>query len=672
MGVSQGRVEAMAFALLELVIRQAPLEEFDEIVREAYATDAPQEKLAALERIRSVGLTVQHQVQRHQYREASLSALVDTARDLAVYADLDTLLKVITRRARLLLGADMSYISIPDPDTGDVYIRTADGHTSMLSVGLVLPKDAGLGNRVVAAGSPFWTADYLNDPKIQHSSVIDEVVRSENLRAIMAVPLSHSTTPFGALYVGDRRVRHYSSDEIALLSSLGDLAGVAIDKTSLLKQLTASLRSAHALTSRTQAQLRLATELCLLHKDLLELALGGCDAATLTAETRRRLGGAVVLLGPDGTLLAADGEPLSPDGLPEAAILDAEASGSPLLVGGDTWVAPVRAGSEALGTLLMRPDTLLTEPLEIGPAVVAQAFATLLVLRRSTPPLLVEQASDELLDELLIGDLRPPAQLRQRALRLGLNLGKPHVLVVARPEEHPSPRTGAWTVQYARRTGGLKTVQQDRVVMLLPGSDPTAAANDVLDQLGPLLDHPVTVSASGPVDDVVAVSHAYREALRCLDAMTAIGATGRAASARDLGFVGVLLADNHDVEGFITSTIGPVVDYDEQRFTELTRTLKAYYDTGASPSQAAQRLHVHPNTVGRRLERITDLLGSDWQQPHRALEIQLALRLSEIRTVLRYEPRAAPAPEREPGRPGPTEGSPSGSERLRRERPRQG
>jgi hypothetical protein len=38
--------------------------------------------------------------------------------------------------------------------------------------------------------------------------------------------------------------------------------------------------------------------------------------------------------------------------------------------------------------------------------------------------------------------------------------------------------------------------------------------------------------------------------------------------------------------------------------------------------------------VTRRLERVAELLGPDWQQPQRALDIQLALRLSGLRHLL--------------------------------------
>lgn len=38
-------------------------------------------------------------------------------------------------------------------------------------------------------------------------------------------------------------------------------------------------------------------------------------------------------------------------------------------------------------------------------------------------------------------------------------------------------------------------------------------------------------------------------------------------------------------------------------------------------------MHIHPNTVQQRLDRITALLGDGWQQPEHALDVQVALRL---------------------------------------------
>ncbi|MFE3295037.1 helix-turn-helix domain-containing protein [Streptomyces sp. NPDC059201] len=112
----------------------------------------------------------------------------------------------------------------------------------------------------------------------------------------------------------------------------------------------------------------------------------------------------------------------------------------------------------------------------------------------------------------------------------------------------------------------------------------------------------------------------------------------------------MLLSDDHDVDGFVENAIGPVLDYDAERLTDLTRTLEAYFASGSSPTNAAEALHVHPNTVSRRLERIGELLGPAWQKPGQVLEVQLALRLQRTREVLTRR-RAATAPARPPAGP---------------------
>lgn len=126
------------------------------------------------------------------------------------------------------------------------------------------------------------------------------------------------------------------------------------------------------------------------------------------------------------------------------------------------------------------------------------------------------------------------------------------------------------------------------------------------------------------------IAAAHLEARRCADALLALGRHGDGAGASELGFVGLLIGDGRDVPGFLDGTLGPVLGYDERRGTALVQTLDAYFGTGGSLSRTAERLHIHVNTVSQRLERISRLLGEDWQSPERALELQLALRLHRL------------------------------------------
>jgi len=140
------------------------------------------------------------------------------------------------------------------------------------------------------------------------------------------------------------------------------------------------------------------------------------------------------------------------------------------------------------------------------------------------------------------------------------------------------------------------------------------------------------VGAAGPLVPARGLAAAHAEACRTADALVALGLAGQGGSARDLGFAGLVLGGSADVEGYLTSVLGPLLNYDTRRGSDLVGTLAAYFAAGSSPRRAATALHVHVNTVGQRLDRVTSLLGDDWQSPERALEVQLALRLHRLRS----------------------------------------
>nr|MBA2768629.1 helix-turn-helix domain-containing protein [Sporichthyaceae bacterium] len=144
------------------------------------------------------------------------------------------------------------------------------------------------------------------------------------------------------------------------------------------------------------------------------------------------------------------------------------------------------------------------------------------------------------------------------------------------------------------------------------------------------LGRPVTAAGSGPCIGPLEVRPAYDEASRALSALRALGREGDGAGTDELGFVGLLLADQLDVGGFVRRTLGPVLDYDEKRGTDLVPTLEAYFAAGSNLARTKDTLHVHVNTVTQRLDRVAQLLGAGWTGPDRTLEVQLALRLHRL------------------------------------------
>ncbi|MFF7642432.1 helix-turn-helix domain-containing protein [Streptomyces canus] len=629
----------LALELLELLAAEASPDQMTDLARQT-GIAADSSAAAEFDRALELALHVHSLFARRQQREAELAALIDAARDLTAPHELDTLLKMITRRTRTLFGVDMSYISFHDPENGGSYVSASDGHASALTIGYRVPSDAGLGREANFGGVPMWSSDYLADDRMRHSPVLDDIVRAEGLRGVIASPLSHGTETFGTLYAADRKVRHFSINDVSLMTSLSDLAAVAIEKARTLEQ-----RGSHL------ADLGEFRRYGRLHTLLTDLALRGGGLQEMVTEAAAALDCALELRSAEHRRIAAAGDP--PEvaeeqvrlALGEAYRTEQEGPVPVRLAAPDgsphpeLWVIPVTAGDEELAVLLLHPRRPLDDSSRWKGQLVTQPLAVSLQMQRGEEAV-AGPFRDELFEDLLAETGRPAEQLAQRAARLGLTANHPMMVLVSRPEGGSLGRAASWAAAYARRMGGLRSVRNGCVSLLLPLTGHLAEGGDGLrahrikDEMTSHLGHPVTVGASGPITSLDCVRDAHREAMRCLDALLALDRPGTAAGAEDLGFLGLLLSDAPDATSFVTSTIGPLLEYDRLRLTELTRTLEEYFAAGGSPSAAAEALHVHANTVHRRLDRIAEVLGPDWSRPDRALDLQLALRLYRTRRAL--------------------------------------
>ncbi len=112
-----------------------------------------------------------------------------------------------------------------------------------------------------------------------------------------------------------------------------------------------------------------------------------------------------------------------------------------------------------------------------------------------------------------------------------------------------------------------------------------------------------------------------------------LGRAGEVSDPAGLGLARLLLGENgpDQMAAYVDATLGPVLAYDAERGTSLLETLDAWFGAGGRVKETAARLHVHPNTVSQRLDRVGELLGSGWRDPGRALDLQLALRVHRLR-----------------------------------------
>ncbi|CAL9285794.1 hypothetical protein SUDANB135_01071 [Streptomyces sp. SudanB135_2055] len=621
---------AVETPFLDLLARGASADAYEQPVLVARAEGAPAERIAALEHAKGLALRVRSELEGRRRREAELSALFETAHDLAGLRDLDAVLRAIVQRARSLLGTDVAYLSLNDPARGDTYMRVTEGSVAARFQQLRLGMGEGLGGLVAQTARPYVTDDYFQDARFQHTRTIDAGVRDEGLVAILGVPLMLGHHVIGVLFAADRRARVFEREQIALLGSFAALAAAAIDTANLLAETRSALADLERANEIIQDRSGVIERASDVHDRLAELVLRGGGVHDVAAAVSQVLDGTV-----EFTEAAA---------APARALETSRAEGHAVRHE-DDWIAAVTAGDELFGALVLRGHPGL-DPVDQLTLERAAMVTSLLLLARRSAAEAEQRVRGELLDDLLDARDRDPRLLGDRARRLGADLTATHVVLAARldatapdADHEADARRRLWAAaSHLAATGhGLAAARDGGTVLLLPlarGDDATDLARRTARHLGTAVHEAVTVGASAPVEDLVThpdeVAAAYTEARRCLDALGLLGRSGDGAAAEDFGFLGLLLAGDRNVTGFVDRTIGPVVAYDERRGTDLVRTLDAYFACGMSPARTKDELHVHVNTVAQRLERVGRLLGDDWQSPGRALEIQLALRLHRL------------------------------------------
>ena len=610
---------------LEMLLAGASREDLDLVVAEAEVSGSSPEQLAALRQQHALALRIHEQTERQRSREAELSALFETARDLTAIRDLDAILAAIVRRARQLLHADMTYLSLNDELDGASYMKVTDGALTPEFRKLRLPLGTGLLGLVAQSGAPYFTEDYQADERFVHRDYIDTAVEGEQIRAILGVPLTVEGKVIGALLAVHRTVRPFPAGEVALLTSFAAHAAIALENARLFEQVRAAVGAADRANAELRARSEATERAAQAHDLLTDVLLQGGGVVEVGDVLAEVLGGELAVYDDEGRLLAGD------DATEMATVADAvdqaKTSGRSVQTEEGAWVAVAAAGDEHLGTLVLHTAAPMDLPerrtLERG------ALVTALVLLFGRIEADAEsRVRGELLSDLIGGRDLDPDRLRQRARQQSADLDGDLVVAVAQPTEAaPEMQVARIASRLAREVGGIGGTH-DGFAVVLGHDEPLGLGEALRERLGG-----ATVGVATGAGGAVGITDAWREARQTLGAMLRLDRSGEVSDPAGLGLARLLLGGNgpQDLEEFVDRTLGPVLRYDAERDTRLAATLDAWMATGGGLRETAERLHIHPNTVTQRLERVGHLLGNGWRQPDRKLDLQLALQMVRLR-----------------------------------------
>lgn len=285
-------------SFVELLYDEAPREAFDQTLAELSKSVEQGPGLDTLRAEHATALRLREQMARQRQREAELSALYDTANDLTGIRDVDAILTAIVRRARQLLHADMTYLSLNDETEGASYMKVTDGSVSAEFRKLRLPLGAGLLGLVAQTGAPYYTDDYQSDERFEHHGFIDGAVNLEGIRAILGVPLLVEGKVIGALLATHRKVRPFPPAEVTLLTSFAAHAAIALENARLFEKTESALAEVDEANRQIRAHSESVEAAASAHDRLTDVLLQGGGVEEVAVVLADLLDASLVVLDP--------------------------------------------------------------------------------------------------------------------------------------------------------------------------------------------------------------------------------------------------------------------------------------------------------------------------------------------------------------------------------------
>ncbi len=254
---------------------------------------------------------------------------------------------------------------------------------------------------------------------------------------------------------------------------------------------------------------------------------------------------------------------------------------------------------------------------------------------------------DGLVEGLLLGRARDHEELQRWARHLGYDGGHDHRVVAIALETGGDPDPGHPRRLYdslanvvARRAPDAIVSVRDREMVIVarergtagdvrrPG--PVALAAACLAHAERLFPGAVlTIGVGGACRDPSEVAAAYAQARRTLGTLRRLGRHGQVVAFEDLGIHRLLLQvpDLDELRSFVREVIGSLTAHEARHRSGLLRTLAVYLRENGSLQRAARELHVHPNTVTYRLNRVQAITGLDLDRYQDRLMAQVALEI---------------------------------------------
>ncbi|URM96836.1 helix-turn-helix domain-containing protein [Actinomadura madurae] len=455
----------------------------------------------------------------------------------------------------------------------------------------------GIGGRVAAERRPYMSRDYRHDSR--RVPLMKRLIDNEGIQATLVVPLLMGDEALGVLYAAQRRPYPWAEAEQQVLDRIGQDLAIRLRQLDVDGRREERVRVAELKYERTLGAQR---ECAVLAGSLAAQEDSGAALDLLAL----KVGGLVELRNRDGRLLRSAGD---------------VGDGNPRVV----WRRELQGTG---GLTISVVDVVDLDEVAAATVELATGLFRLQFLRLREHERTVEQLHGEMLDQLLTGRIADPDSFRQRLLTMGFSADEGQVVVVGSKRGDVGRDSQLADVLAGAFAGCTTGVRSGRLVALVePGPDVRARLESVLARV-PYRD--LVAGLGRPCQDLGDYAMSYDQARAACE--LGLRGTGRSSvlTAHDLGIVPLASVPLGHLRTMVRDTLGPLLDADDQRGTDLVETLHAYLSNDRHLPATASALHVHYNTVRNRIARIEELLDVDVRDVEHRYRLETALRMHAL------------------------------------------
>ena len=157
-----------------------------------------------------------------------LEAVTDAA---LAHLSLDALLDELLTRIRDALDADTCALLLLDEETDELVARAAKGLEEEVERGARIPVGKGFAGRIAATRQPVVIDD------VDHSEVLNSVLREKGVKSLLGAPLVAGGQILGVVHVGTLAHRTFEPEDVELLRVVAERAALAVDRALVYDEL---------------------------------------------------------------------------------------------------------------------------------------------------------------------------------------------------------------------------------------------------------------------------------------------------------------------------------------------------------------------------------------------------------------------------------------------------